>query len=104
MSPSPEPADITTRALLQALHDHQRAFDASTGWARISLRTPWQILCDVYPEGVVDAAYTREADSGHLTYGACGCSPRCDLCARKGPPARLTDKGLARLRAQAAED
>lgn len=104
MSPSPDPADITTRAILQAVHDYQRAFDASTGWDRISLRTPWQILCDVYPEEVVDAAYAREAISGHLEYGYCGCSTKCDLCVRTGPPARLTDKGLARFRAQAAED
>lgn len=97
MTPSPDPADITTLALLQAVHDHQRAFDTSTGWARISLLTPWQILRDVYPEEAVDAAYTREADSGHLTYGTCDCSPTCDLCARKGPPARLTSVGHAKL-------
>lgn len=96
MPEQPE-TDITTRAILQALHDHQRAFDASTGWARISLRTPWKILCDVYPEQVVDAAYAREASAGHLEYGYCGCPTKCDLCVDQGPPARLTDKGDAKL-------
>lgn len=94
---NPSPSGITTVALLQAIDDHQRAFDASTGWARISLRTPWQILRDVYPEEVVDAAYAREASSGSLECESCGCSPHCDLCARTGPPTRITDKGLAVL-------
>ncbi|MEV5129228.1 hypothetical protein AB0K87_01695 [Streptomyces sp. NPDC053705] len=88
---------ITTLNLLQALHDHQRAFDASTGWDRISLRTPWQILRDVYSEETVAAAYTREASSGHLEHGPISCSTNCDLCALKGPPVRLTDRGLAQL-------
>ena len=96
MSEQPE-TDITTLNLLQAIHDHQRAFDASTGWARISLRTPWQILRDVYPEEAVDAAYAREASSGNLEYGTCGCSTNCGLCARTGPPTRLTDQGRTKL-------
>lgn len=96
MSEKPETA-ITSVALLQAVYDHQRAFDTSTGWARISLRTPWQILRDVYPEEVVDAAYTREASLGNLEYGTCGCSPHCDLCARTGPPTRITEQGHANL-------
>ncbi|MFJ1827435.1 hypothetical protein [Streptomyces sp. NPDC088178] len=97
MSPSPEPAGITTRTILQAVYDYQRTFDASTGWARIELLTPWQTLCAAYPEEVVDAAYTREASSGHLNYGYCGCPSKCDLCVHKGPPARLTDEGHAKL-------
>jgi len=94
---------ITTLNLLQALHDHQRAFDASTGWDRISLRTPWQILRDVYSEEAVAAAYTREASAGHLGYGTCFCSPKCGPCVRKGPPTRLTSKGLALLRSRTVE-
>ncbi|MEU5660124.1 hypothetical protein ABZ802_31575 [Streptomyces sp. NPDC047737] len=96
-------ADISTLALLQAVHDYQAAFDASTGWARIELLTPWQTLCAAYPEEAVAAAYAREASSGHLDYGYCACPTTCDLCARQGPPARLTDDGLTRLRTQAAE-
>lgn len=96
MSPSRRDV-ITTLTLLQVVHDHQKTFDASTGWDRIKLHTPWQILCAVYPAEVVDAAYTREASCGHLEYGACSCSTKCDLCLLKGAPARLTDKGLARL-------
>ncbi|WP_406425699.1 hypothetical protein [Streptomyces sp. NBC_00842] len=97
MTPSPEPADITTLTLLQAIHDHQRTYDASTGWDRIKLLTPWRTLCTIYPEKVVDIAYTREVSCGHLEYGACACPIKCDLCLLNGTPARLTDKGLARL-------
>ncbi len=97
MSPPPEPTNITTLAILQAVHDYQQAFDASTGWARINLRTPWQILRDVYPEKVVAAAYAREASSGRLDYGYCDCRTKCDLCIKQGPPARLTDEGHAKL-------
>ena len=97
MAPSLEPNGITTRAVLQAVQDYQRAFDASTGWARINLPTSWQTLCATYPEQAVGAAYAREASAGHLDYGYCGCPTKCDPCANQGPPARLTDKGRAEL-------
>lgn len=95
--------DITTLTLLQAIHDHQRAFDRATGWARVNLLTPWQTLCTTHPQDVVDAAYAREVSYGNLEYAACACPTKCDLCLLKGAPTRLTDKGLARLHAQAAE-
>lgn len=95
--PAPKHSDITTLALLAAIDDHQKAFDASTGWARIELPTPWRTLCTVYPEKVVDAAYAREADCGHLDYGTCACLTKCDLCRSNGVPTRLTVEGLARL-------
>lgn len=97
MSPSPEPAGITTLTVLQAVHAYQQDFDASTGWARVNLLTSWQTLRAVYPEHVVEAAYNREASSGLLEYGHCPCPIKCDLCDRQGPPTRLTDKGLALL-------
>lgn len=97
MDPSPLSADITSLALLEAVHDYNRALDASTGWARINLRTPWQTLCAAHPEQSVGAAYAREASAGHLDYRYCECPTTCELCADKGPPARLTDKGHARL-------
>ncbi|MFF2411786.1 hypothetical protein [Streptomyces sp. NPDC058092] len=97
MSPSPEPADITPLTLLQAIHDHQRNYDASTGWDRIKLHTPWRTLCTVYPENVVDAAYTRESSRGYLARAACACPTKCDLCFLNGVSAWLTDKGHAKL-------
>lgn len=95
MTPSPDPANITTLALLQAIHDHQRTYDASTGWDRINLSTPWRTLCAAYPQNVVDAAYAREASRGHLEFAAC--ATKCDLCLLNGTPVRLTDKGRAKL-------
>ncbi|MCX4606795.1 hypothetical protein OG402_40940 [Streptomyces anulatus] len=93
MSPSP----ITTLALLSAIHDHQKAYNASTGWARTKLLTPWRILSAVYSEEIVDAAYAREANYGHLERATCSCAPTCDLCLLYGVTAWLTDKGAARL-------
>ncbi|MFG2676998.1 hypothetical protein [Streptomyces sp. NPDC048445] len=95
--------DITTLTLLEAIRDHQRAFGASTGWARIKLPTPWRTLCATYPQTVVDAAYAREVSYGHLEFAAHACPTKCDLCLLNGTPVWLTDKGLARLHAHAAE-
>lgn len=97
MTTPPEPDGIATLAVLQAVHDYQVAYDASTGWARIDLPTAWLQLRTANPERAVEAAYAREASSGHLQYGNCRCPIKCDLCVRQGPPARLTDKGAARL-------
>ncbi|MFW3477427.1 hypothetical protein [Streptomyces microflavus] len=47
----------------------------------------WWTLCTVYPENVVNAAYAREDDRGHLD---CGVSLRTSW---------LTDKGAACLAA-----
>ncbi|MCX4606796.1 hypothetical protein OG402_40945 [Streptomyces anulatus] len=82
--PSPKRADITTRALLQAIHDH-RGRPVTPGTYRGALLGAWWTLCIVYPEKVVTAAYEREDDRGHLE---CGVSLRTSW---------LTDKGAARL-------
>ncbi|MFJ2279271.1 hypothetical protein ACIOEZ_34545 [Streptomyces sp. NPDC087866] len=95
MTTPPGPGSIATLAVLQAVHDYQEAYDASTGQARIDLPTAWLQLCTAYPETAVEAAYAREASNGHLTHGHCPAT--CELCVRQGPPTRLTDKGLACL-------
>ncbi|MEU1327199.1 hypothetical protein [Streptomyces microflavus] len=82
--PAPKRADITTLALLQAIHDH-RGRPVTPGDYRGALLGAWWTLCTVYPENVVNAAYVREDDRGHLD---CGVSLRTSW---------LTDKGAARL-------
>lgn len=82
--PRPKRADITTLALLQAIHDH-RSRPIPPGKHSWDVPGPWWTLCTVYPENVVNAAYIREDDRGHLE---CGVSLRTSW---------LTDKGRARL-------
>ncbi|WP_037825072.1 MULTISPECIES: hypothetical protein [unclassified Streptomyces] len=82
--PRPKRADITTLALLQAIHDH-RTRPVPPGKYRWEIPGAWWTLCTVYPEKVVTAAYEREDDRGHLE---CGVSLRTSW---------LTDKGRARL-------
>ncbi|MFE1515844.1 hypothetical protein ACFW9I_03245 [[Kitasatospora] papulosa] len=94
---------VTTLDILQALHNYQQAFDASTGWAQIRLVTPWRNLCNTYSQSVADNVYAREAASGHLVYAACACPGKCSPCFINGTPVRLTDKGMALLRSRAAE-
>ncbi|WP_399554232.1 hypothetical protein OG582_40620 (plasmid) [Streptomyces anulatus] len=82
--PAPKRADITTLALLQAIHDH-RTRPVPPGKYRWEMPGAWWTLCTVYPEKVVTAAYVREDDRGYLE---CGVSLRTSW---------LTDKGAARL-------
>lgn len=82
--PRPKRSDITTRALLQAIHDHATR-PVPPGKYRWELPGAWWTLCTVYPEKVVTAAYIREDDRGHLD---CGVSLRTSW---------LTDKGHAEL-------
>ncbi|MDX3343431.1 hypothetical protein PV409_36340 [Streptomyces sp. ME02-6979.5a] len=82
--PPPKRSDITTRAVLQAIHDH-RGRPRTPGTYRGALLGAWWTLCTVYPEKVVTAAYEREDDRGYLE---CGVSLRTSW---------LTDKGRARL-------
>ncbi|MFF6931533.1 hypothetical protein [Streptomyces californicus] len=82
--PRPKRADITTLALLQAIHDHATR-PVPLGKYRWEIPGAWWTLCTVYPEKVVTAAYVREDDRGHLE---CGVSLRTSW---------LTDEGRARL-------
>ena len=82
--PPSKRADIATRALLQAIHDH-RGRPVTPGTYRGALRGAWWVLCTVYPEKVVTAAYVREDGRGYLE---CGVSLRTSW---------LTDEGRARL-------
>lgn len=84
--PPPKRSDITTLALLQAIHDH-RTRPVPPGKYRWEMPGAWWTLCTVYPEKVVTAAYEREDDRGYLD---CGVSLRTSW---------LTDKGAARLAA-----
>ncbi|MET9055240.1 hypothetical protein ABZW50_29245 [Streptomyces bacillaris] len=82
--PRAKRADITTHALLQAIHDH-RTRPVPPGKYRWEIPGAWWALCTVYPEKVVTAAYVREDDRGHLE---CGVSLRTSW---------LTEKGATRL-------
>jgi hypothetical protein len=67
--PAPKRSDLTTRAVLQCIADRKALRDAVPLMEAITIPKAWDVLCQVYPEKVVAAAYERENDRDLLDYG-----------------------------------
>lgn len=62
-------ADLTTRAVLQCIVD-LRAIRSKLSLAEtLGFPSAWDLLCTVYPDKVVTAAFHRENDRDFLDYG-----------------------------------
>ncbi|MFF1298196.1 MULTISPECIES: hypothetical protein [unclassified Streptomyces] len=67
--PTPKRSDLPTRAVLQCIADRTTLRDAVPLMEAINIPKAWDVLCEVYPEKVVAAAYERENDRDLLDYG-----------------------------------
>lgn len=67
--PRAKRGDITTRALLQCIVDRHALRSAVPLMDSLAIPNAWDLLCTVYPEKVVAAAFFRENDRDLLDYG-----------------------------------
>lgn len=67
--PTAKRSDITTLALLQCIADRSALRQAVAIEDAMRIPTAWGLLCEVYPDKVVTAAFFRENDRGLLDYG-----------------------------------